>query len=161
MAMRILIKAKPEQLECHLTSDEFIDRANALGLCCQDIEREDDRQAQIKADMKAQLAKLEAERSRLTLVVTRKAEPRDVKVTLYADDNTGEAITIREDTGEIIRRRPLDSKERQLPLPMPGADGADGKGKTTAGDAPAPALDQEKKRVAARRDRNARKPKGR
>jgi hypothetical protein len=115
--MRVLVKTKTEQLECHLTTDEFLERAMALAVTCQDIENEDGRQSLIKADMKAQLAKLEAEQSRLTLIVTRKAEPRETQVTVYADDEKGEALTIREDTGEIIRRRTLEPRERQLPLP--------------------------------------------
>lgn len=116
--MRTLIEGKTEQLECHLTTEEFLDRATALAVVCQDITREDGRQSQIKADMKAQLSRLEAEQSRLTLVVTRKAEPREVRVTTFADDDKAEAMTVRDDTGEVIRRRALDLSERQLTLPV-------------------------------------------
>lgn len=114
--MRILSKAT-ESLECHLTDEEFQARASSLAAACQDVGREENRQAQLKADMKAQMARIEAERSRLTLIVARKAEPRDVPVRLEADDEKAEAITFREDTGEIIRRRALELHERQLSLP--------------------------------------------
>jgi hypothetical protein len=119
--MRTISKTKNETLECGLTQDEFVERATALAAVCLDIESEGGRQSLIKADMKAQLARLEAEQSRLTLVVTRRAEPREVPVTVYADDDHGVAVTIREDTGEIVRQRDLEPTERQLSLPDVGA----------------------------------------
>lgn len=119
MAMRVLVQTKPETLECRLSHDEFLDRARALAEACQDIESEEGRQTQVKADLKAQMTRLEAERSRLSLIVTRKAEPRETPTTIYADDARGLAITIREDTGEVVRQRELTPNERQLPLPEP------------------------------------------
>lgn len=115
-APRFLIEGRTEQLSCHLTDEEFVMRAHHLALVCQDLEGEADRQSQIKADMKAAMAKLEAERSRLSLIVARKAEVRDVLVDILADDLAGEAITVRRDTGEIIGRRKLQPNEQQLPL---------------------------------------------
>ncbi len=115
--MRILAEAT-EELECALTTDEFLDRANSLAQACQDIEREDSRQTQIKAGMKATLAKFESEQSRLSLIVTRKAEPREVRIKTFADDDTAEALTVRDDTGEVIRRRALALNERQVVLPF-------------------------------------------
>jgi hypothetical protein len=115
---RVLVANKTQLLTCPLTDEEFMLRAHHLALVCQDIENEEDRQSQIKADMKAALAKLEAEQSRLTLIVARKAEVRDVLVDIIADDVAGEAITVRQDTGEIIHRRQLEPAERQLPLDL-------------------------------------------
>lgn len=120
--MRTLAEGKTEELECLLTSDEYANRANALAQVCQDVEGENIRQAQVKAGMKAELSRLEAERSRFTLIVARKAEPRAVRVMTYADDEKAEALVIREDTGEIIRRRALSLEERQPVLPFqPGS----------------------------------------
>lgn len=117
-APRILVKDKVQHLSCALTDEEFMLRAHHLAVVCQDIESEEGRQSQIKADMKAALAKLEAEQSRLTLIVARKAEVREVLVDVLADDAVGEAITVRQDTGEIINRRQLDPSEKQLPLDL-------------------------------------------
>lgn len=114
--MRVLSK-KIEQLECQLTEDEFKARASALAAACQDVHREEERQAQMKASMKAETARLESERSRLTLVVARRAEIRDVQVRVEADDEHAEAVTTREDTGEVVRRRALELHERQPNLP--------------------------------------------
>lgn len=113
--MRVLNR-KTEQLECHLTAEEFDERAKGLAQACQDVGREEGNQAQIKADMKARMAALEADRSRLSLVVSRRAEVRDVRVRIEADDAKAEAITIREDTGEIVKRRALELHERQTKL---------------------------------------------
>jgi hypothetical protein len=118
VAPRMLVANKAQQLSCALTDDEFMLRARHLALVCQDIESEEGRQSQIKADMKAALAKLQAEQSRLTLIVARKSEVREVLVDIIADDLAGEAITVRQDTGEIIHRRQLEPAERQLPLDL-------------------------------------------
>lgn len=118
--MRVLSDRMTDQLSCVLTDEEFMARARHLALVCQDIESEEDRQTQIKADMKAAMTKLDAEQSRLSLIVARKAEVRDVPVCVMADDENGEAVTVREDTGEIIKRRKLEPSERQLPLPNLG-----------------------------------------
>ena len=118
VAPRLLVKGRTEQLSCHLTDEEFMVRARDLALVCQDLEGEADRQSQIKADMKAAMTKLEAEQSRLSLIVARKAEVRDVLVDVLADDMMGEAITVRQDTGEIINRRKLLASEQQLPLDL-------------------------------------------
>ena len=116
--MRVLIDRFQEQLPCNLTDEEFVERARHLALVCQDIESEGSRQTQIKANMKATLTKLEAEQSRLSLIVSRKSEVRDVACSVVADDDKGEALTFRSDTDEVIRRRPLEPNERQLPLPI-------------------------------------------
>ena len=118
VAPRLLVKGRTELLSCQLTDEEFMLRAHHLALVCQDIENEGDRQSQIKADMKAAMSKLEAEQSRLSLIVARKAEVRDVLVDVLADDMIGEAITVRQDTGEIIGRRKLQPNEQQLPLEL-------------------------------------------
>jgi hypothetical protein len=114
--MRLLSK-KTDQLECHLTPEEFSLRSSSLAAACQDVAREMERQTQMKAAMKAELARLESERSRLVLIVSRRAELRDVMVRLEADDEKAEAVSVREDTGEIIRRRALEMHERQPNLP--------------------------------------------
>jgi hypothetical protein len=112
------LSEKTESLLTHLTNDEFVDRATALARSVQDIEALEDRQADTKAQMKAEMTSLESERGRLGLIVARKAELREVRVKLYAEDFSGIAIYVRADSGEEVRRRPLEDRERQPDLPL-------------------------------------------
>ena len=109
-----------ETLLTPLTDAEWTQRANALARACQDIGSLEAKHADMKAQMKADLTRLEAERDRLALIVNRKAENREVAVTAYADYTRAEVSYVREDSGEIVRTRPMDDKERQTPLPMEG-----------------------------------------
>lgn len=113
--MRIL-ERKSEELECCLTVAEAENRARALAAACQDVDREEGRQALVKQTMKAELSRCESERGRLALVVARNKEPRMVETTVFVSPDGGYALTIRNDTGETVRSRPLSDAERQLPL---------------------------------------------
>lgn len=112
-----MLRETTEKLLCRLTPDEFIARASALARVVQDMHGEEQRQTDMKAQMKAAIASLDAERDQLSLVVSRSAELRDVRVTEDADYARGIAITWRTDTGEEVRRRPLSDQERQIALP--------------------------------------------
>ena len=69
-----------EHLLTTLTDAEFIDRATALARNLQDIEALEAEQTDAKQQMKAEMTSLEAERGRLSLIVSRKAEMRDVNI---------------------------------------------------------------------------------
>jgi hypothetical protein len=115
--MRVL-STGTERLMTRLTPHEFEDRAEGLARAVQDVATEEARHADVKAQLKADLTKLEAERDRLTSVVSRRAELREVPVRLLADLEMGEALLVRDDSGEVVRRRPLTEAERQEPLPL-------------------------------------------
>ena len=112
------LRTRSEQLPCELSPTEFMDRATALARVVADITSEDDRQSSVKAEMKAALTALEAEQARLSLIVTRRAEPRAVTVEDWPLFANGLVEVVRADTGAIIRTRPMSEDERQQCLPM-------------------------------------------
>ena len=84
----------------------------------QDIAGEADRQADIKAQMKARLMELTAKQT--VLAPSRSAgseEHRDVEVTIATCYDDGVEIRTRTDTGEVISTRALRDDERQPRLP--------------------------------------------
>lgn len=111
-----LLSTSHDTLLCALTAEEFDARSTALARLCQDITSEEQRHGDVKAQLKAALTKLQAERDSLALVVGRRAELRDVATRVMADFARGEALVIREDTGEVVRRRALTEFERQESL---------------------------------------------
>jgi hypothetical protein len=100
-----------------LTHEELIQAGAALAGVVQDIESEGDRQAEIKSDMKARLTKLEAERTSLSLKVSRRREMRETKVEIWLDAEKSEVFKVRPDTGEEIMRRPAQPGELQTTIP--------------------------------------------
>lgn len=101
-----------------LTSDEFTNRAEGLAQVCQDIQAEEARANDVKAQLKARLTQLEGRRAELTIVVARKEEMRQIECEVRADFDNGEAIEFRTDDMRILSHRPLTEKERQSHLPL-------------------------------------------
>lgn len=109
-------------LPVRLTDDELMTRAGELAEACAKVELEESRQANLKAQLKADLARLEAERSKLTHIVAQRAEYRDVPVVEDYDPVRGVVETVREDTGAVIATRPATDADRQLLLPVTEKD---------------------------------------
>ena len=103
-------------LPCRLTDEELRERGQALAQTVQNIATEQTRQTDLKAQMKATLAGLQARESLLANVVARREEFRDVLVALVPDHAAGTLTEVRLDTGEAFYTRPLTEDERQLSL---------------------------------------------
>jgi len=101
-------------LACILTAYEFKDRAQALAKANQDIVSEELDQDSVKKEMKASLAKLQAECDRLAAIVGRGSEMRNIQVEITKDYERGKIIETRLDTGEVILEREMDESERQI-----------------------------------------------
>jgi hypothetical protein len=114
----MILETRTESLSTNLTDEEFMARARDLARANQNIEALEQRQTDMKAQMKVEMTSAEAEQGRLTLIVARKAELRDVEVLVLADLKTGIARYVRQDTGEEYRTRPLTVEERQEKLPL-------------------------------------------
>ena len=104
-------------LACLLTANELREAGHDLATVVQDIAGEVDRQVDIKAQMKARLAELEAKKSQLAIKVSRREEHRDVEVTIATCYDDGVEIRTRTDSGEVISTRALRDDERQPRLP--------------------------------------------
>ena len=69
-------------------------------------------QATVKKAMKEAADSVEAEITKLALIVNERRETRSVEVEIRANLSIGLAEEVRTDTGEIIKSRPLDEKDK-------------------------------------------------
>lgn len=108
-----IIETKMHDLFVKLTPEEQVARGKALAQTLNDIASEQSRQDSLKATMKSEMARLEAERDRLSLVVGRGEELRPVEVDEIRNLFKGVFQRIRKDNGEVIQERTLTPEERQ------------------------------------------------
>jgi hypothetical protein len=111
-----ILSRKTVPLSTSLTDEEQRDRGRQLARTIEDHRTEESRQEGMKREMKFVLAGLEAERDRLSAIVSRGEELRDVEVEERADYSIAEYVRQRMDTGEVLERRKLRENERQVPL---------------------------------------------
>jgi FixJ family two-component response regulator len=104
-------------LPCQLTEYERRDRGILLAKTVQDIALTEERHANVKAQLKAELQGLQAQESKLAGAVARGEESRDVRVSITYDFAELSVAEHREDTGEELSRRAMTEAERQMPLP--------------------------------------------
>lgn len=116
------LKDRTEHVAVKLTVAEQVRRGQELGSTLEDISAENGRHEMLKREMKSAMAALEAKRDRLTLIVTRGEDTREVAVQDMADDVREKVVTMVVETGEIISERPIRPEERQLEL-SPALDG--------------------------------------
>lgn len=111
-----MVRTETRVLPVRLTGDELLDRGASLAAVIQDIDSEERRQNDQKAQMKARLAELDARRTQLAIVIGRKEEDRDVEVQVFNDYDKGTVEVVRVDTGEAVSRRRMTDEERQQRL---------------------------------------------
>lgn len=104
------------QLACKLQDVALLEYGERLAIANANIAAEKDRAKAIKAELKSAETALDAERSRLAGIVRAKAEIRDVTVAYVRDYSADEYQEVREDTREVIFRRPLEQTEKQMSL---------------------------------------------
>lgn len=105
-------------LPVRLFEEELLKKGTELAQTVQDIATEEDRQTDIKAQMKARLAELEGRRTNLAITISRREEHRDVEVDIFFDFQRGVVEDVRRDTGEAVSRRVMSESERQQHLPI-------------------------------------------
>lgn len=114
-ARRKVLGNKIEDVAYSLDQEEFRDRAQTLARIEEEISDEEKRQAQLKADMKAQITALSAKRSKLSLVVRDGREYRPTRLTIEADFEAGIVRELTTD-GRVHKQRPLREDERQTSM---------------------------------------------
>lgn len=105
---------KTMTLACKLTPTEFVERARDLAATTEDIASEVARGDSLKSQLKATMAELEARRAKLSSVVARGEELRDVQVEVVIDYEKGTTYSVRSDTGELFDERKLRADEAQV-----------------------------------------------
>lgn len=86
---------------CTLTKDEMLERARDLAQTDEDIQAEEQRAADVKAQLKAAMTELTARRTRLSSIVRRGQEMRDVEVTVEVT-KPGRVREVSVETGEVL-----------------------------------------------------------
>lgn len=110
-----LIKEVTRHLPCQLTDDEVMHTGEQLAQLIEDIATEESRASDVKAQLKASMTTLETRSAALGSKVRRREEYRDVKVSLYLQDDQMVSI-VREDTGEQVEIRPAHPDELQADM---------------------------------------------
>lgn len=109
------------QLPCRLSDAERQKMGGEIAQAWQDLSTETVRQTSLKAEMKARATEIEARLTRLSQVLSRGDEVREVHVerTLLDEDGDGKGMVseTRLDTGEVLETRPIRDDERQLTMP--------------------------------------------
>jgi hypothetical protein len=118
MNSEIKIEHITKFLPCQLTEVERRDRGILLAKTVQDIALAEERHANVKAQLKAELQGLQAQESKLAGAVARGEESRDVRVSIVYDFADLSVSERRDDTGEELSRRAMTDTERQMPLPQ-------------------------------------------
>jgi len=116
-----ILSRKTVNLSTPLTDHEKMDRGRALARVIEDHHAEETKQEAMKREMKFTLAGFEAERDRLSAIVSRGEELRSVEVEERANYETDTYSRVRLDTGEVLEERRLRDDERQTV--MPGVEG--------------------------------------
>jgi hypothetical protein len=111
-----ILSRKTVPLSTKLTDAEALDRGRQLARVIEDFRTEEMKQEAMKREMKFVLAGLEAEHKRISAIVSRGEELRDVEVEERADYSIAEYVRQRMDTGEVLERRKLRENERQVPM---------------------------------------------
>lgn len=114
------VELKPivRNLPCSLTRDELLDRADELSSTVQQIAVEEDRASNIKSQLKASMAELEARSSNLAAIVRSREEYRDIECRQTLDAEHGMVSVWRVDTGAEVERRKATPAELQQALPL-------------------------------------------
>lgn len=124
-----LIREEVRRIPVDLSDKELLEKGNELADILQKIECEEANTELIKADIKARMSALEAQRANVVLLITSKKELRDVRCSIVVDrKNKGMVKIVRNDNGQVVGTREMTGDERQRSLPL------DTKGKKDAKD---------------------------
>lgn len=114
-----VLKVQTRTLPVRLNDNELRQRGDELAVTVQELSAEEDRQKNLKDQMKARISELQARQQKLALIVSRREEFRDVEVAceVVADNMVRE---VRRDTGEVLLTRPFRDEERQYNMLQDG-----------------------------------------
>lgn len=116
MADLVETKRVVRNLPVKLTDTELLEFGKRLAQSSTDIHNEEERQTQVKAELKAKLGAFETERSRLAGIVASGRENRDVSCDMVFDYSRLIVEVIRTDTKEVVETRRMTEAEQQRKL---------------------------------------------
>lgn len=113
-----IARTESKTLPVKLTDGELRERGDSLAAVIQDLNTEERRQVDIKAQMKARISELDARKTQLAITISRREEDRDVTVDVWHDYERMRVAVVRRDTCEEIHSRAMTQDEMQRPLPV-------------------------------------------
>ena len=116
MEENIKVEETKEYLECILTTEEHLDRAQKLAKANEDLQSAEDRKKDIMAGITAEIKKHEASIGVLTRIVAQGKEYRNVPCEWRINYTRGVKHLVRLDTEETIKTDTVAQKERQAAL---------------------------------------------
>lgn len=111
-----MAKTWSEKLMVPLQMLELLERGESLALQDRIWAKKDAERKAAVDRFKAELAEIESETARLAQIVRDKQEPRPVDVTEVHNFTENRVDVVRTDTGEVVRTRVMEERERQLAL---------------------------------------------
>ena len=111
----IPIKTVSRLLPVKLTEPELMQTGQDLAATVQDIASEEDKQKEVKDQLKVRMSELVSKQTKLALRISRKEEYREVQVKIEMH-TSGQVSETRVDTGEVLVLREAYEEEKQLPL---------------------------------------------
>lgn len=118
MSELVIAKTENRSLPVKLTETELRERGDSLAAVIQDLNAEENRQVDMKTQMKARITELDAKQTQLAITISRREEYRDVTCDVWHDYDKLKVETVRRDTGETIHARGMTQEEMQRPLPV-------------------------------------------
>jgi len=107
------------ELAIMLTPDEIRERGEDLAKRSIEKGGLEDNIASLKADYKQRIEALDLAAGKLVREISERRQWRQVACTRMMDYANGRVVVVRDDTGEEIENRPMDSMERQRELDFP------------------------------------------
>lgn len=106
-------KISKEYLKCVLTADEFKSMSSDLAQQTVEIQELEDQKKAASSDFKSRIDAATAHTSRIARILRDGYEMKDVECETTFDLESGMVVTVRKDTGEIYKTRPMSQDERQ------------------------------------------------
>jgi hypothetical protein len=108
-----------ESLRCQLTDAEIVEFARSAAQANQKLGSLEEELKAIKTEYKSQMERAQADLNHFSHMVSTGYETRRVGTIIAKDYRTNMITVRREDTGEIVRSRAMNSEERQRGLDLP------------------------------------------
>lgn len=108
-------------LKCELTEAEKAELASKMAEHQADLEHLEDEKKAVTKDFASRIELVQGTIRRESGTYRQGWEMRDVECVEITDKRAGTLTVVRQDTGEIVKIRPLTQEERELKLPVEDA----------------------------------------
>ena len=104
-------KLEIRHLPCALTNDELLEKGQLAAGCVAELRKLEDEKAEAAKRIGEAIKEKQSEQRRLAHEISTRSEVRPVECRTVALFQTRQMITVREDTGETVEKRPMTDGE--------------------------------------------------